>query len=167
VDEDRLMIGLSAAGLLAVGLLGLMVWKIVAGLVQYRRAERKAGRTVTHPEFGVLTFGFGSWDGVARKDGREIRFTVAGSESAPDEGLLAGVTDLLRRFAEFEGPALDVLVKQEANLRREDFSFYGLNFLWPERPRFCALEFVLKGDDEGVWRVEFEGDAVSWVGRDD
>ena len=167
MQNDTLIAGISAATLVAVGLVVFMVGKVLAGFVKYRREEKKAGRTLTHPEFGVLTFGFGSWDGVARRDGREIRFTVVGSESAPDEQLLERVKDFVARFPDFEGRALDALVNLDVRVRREDFSFYAVNFLWADRPNFCALEFALKGDEEAIWRVEFEGDVVTSTGRDD
>jgi hypothetical protein len=81
--------------------------------------------------------------------------------------LLERVKDFVARFPDFEGRALDALVNLDVRVRREDFSFYAVNFLWADRPNFCALEFALKGDEEAIWRVEFEGDVVTSTGRDD
>ena len=120
-----------------------------------------------HPEFGVLTLDSGLWSGEAQRGGRRIRFCIAGTDTAPDAGLLDRVCEFLGGLAEVERTALDFLRAPEASLRQREFEFYSLDFLWEDKPHLYALEFMLAGDDDGVWRVEFESGQPKFVGRDD
>lgn len=120
-----------------------------------------------HPEFGVLTCDSGIWSGDAQLDGRTVRFSVGGTEIAPDAGLLDRVRELLRRFPEVERSALDFLCAPDLRVRTEDFAFYSLDLLWADKPQQYTLEFTLAGDEDGIWRVEFEGDQPRFTGRDD
>jgi hypothetical protein len=49
----------------------------------------------------------------------------------------------------------------------EDFHIRGLCFLWPKRPEYFVVELGLKGDEHGIWKLEFEGDKVTHWSRDD
>lgn len=119
-----------------------------------------------HPEFGVLTFDAGLWSGVVRRDGRDVPFHTGGSESAPDAGLLRRVRDVLDRFPDVEREALDFLRSQSPGVSGA-FTLYALDFLWEDKPHLFALEFSLAGDDDGIWRVEFDNGVPKHVGRDD
>lgn len=118
-------------------------------------------------EFGVLTLDSGIWIGEAQRGGRSIRFCIGGSGTAPDDGLLDRVRELVRCFPEVENTALDFLRAQDASVRQGRFEFYSLDFLWEDKPHLYTLEFTLAGDDDGIWRVEFESGQPKFVGRDD
>lgn len=119
-----------------------------------------------HPQFGVLTLDSGVWSGIARQNDQEIRFYVGGTDSAPDAGLLQRVGELLERFPHVERAALDFIRSQSPAVTGE-FTFYSLDFLWEDKPHMFAMEFTLAGDDDGIWRVEFEHGQPKFVGRDD
>jgi len=119
-----------------------------------------------HPAFGVLTLDSGVWGGSTQHGGREIRFYVGGTETAPDAGLLQRVRDLVARLPEAERAALDFIRSQSPAVTGE-FTFYSLDFLWEDKPHIFAMEFTLAGDDDGIWRVEFEHEQPKFVGRDD
>src|SRR5262245_59209246 len=74
-----------------------------------------------HPEFGVLTLDSGLWSGQVQRDGRTIRFCVAGTETAPDEGLLRCARELVARFTDLERCALDFLRSQEPSVGQGEF----------------------------------------------
>lgn len=119
-----------------------------------------------HPEFGVLTFDSGLWGGIAQCDGRHIRFYTGGTESAPDEGLLRCVRELLARFADLERTAVDFLHSQSPGIAGT-LTFYSLDLLWEDKPYLFAMDFSLASDDDGIWRVEFEHGQPKHVGRDE
>ncbi|HSY17339.1 MAG TPA: hypothetical protein VK815_03355 [Candidatus Acidoferrales bacterium] len=120
-----------------------------------------------HPEFGVLVLDSELWSGKVHRDGRDIRFYVGGTATTPDDELLDRFRDLLGRFAEVERKALDFIRTKEPTVRLGDFTFYSLDFLWEDKPDIFAMEFERAGDDDGIWRVEFERGEPKFVGRDD
>ena len=75
--------------------------------------------------------------------------------------------EVVGRFSEIERRALDFLRAEEASVRQGEFEFYSLDFLWEDKPHLYALEFTLAGDDDGIWRGEFESGQPNYVGRDD
>src|ERR1043166_4249526 len=101
-----------------------------------------------HRELGVLTLDSGVWSGIARRDGREMRFYVGGTESAPDAGLLDRVVELLERFSQVEKAGLEFVRSQSPEVIGE-FTFYSLDFLWEDKPHIFAIEFTLAGDEDG------------------
>ena len=122
-----------------------------------------------HPEFGVLTLDSpgGLWTGYAQREGSSIRFYIGGTDTEPDAGLLDRVQEVVGRFPEVDGTALDFLGAQDASVRQGEFEFYSLNFLWENKPHIFALEFTLVGDDDGIWNVEHDSGHPIFVGRDD
>jgi hypothetical protein len=118
-----------------------------------------------HSEFGVLTFESGLWSGETQRDGRNIRFCIGGTDIAPNAGLLDRVRELVGRFPGIERTALDFLCAQDKGVRRGDFDFYSLDLLWENKPQLYTLEFSLAGDDDGIWRVEFENEQPKYRTR--
>ena len=127
----------------------------------------KAPVDFRHPKFGILTLDSGLWTGEALHEGRKIHFCIGGTETEPDAGLLNRVSELVGTFPEVERRALDFLRAQESSAAQGAFEFYSLDFLWENKPHLYVLEFTLAGDDDGIWRVEFENDQPTVVGRDD
>src|SRR5208283_3834350 len=94
-----LIIVLSVMLLLAVGVLVVGVGRIVYGIIHYYVRERQPVREVRHPEYGCLTGEGELWTGTARADGRQVRFTVSGTDLAPDDALLNRVGAIFSQFA--------------------------------------------------------------------
>ena len=120
-----------------------------------------------HPELGVLTLDCGVWGGSVQRDGRGVRFWVAGTETAPNSGLLGRVCSLLPRFSDAERKAMDFLLSNESELRQSRLDFYSVEFLWEDKPDDFAFEFLADGDDSRVWRVEFVAGQPIHTGFDD
>jgi hypothetical protein len=118
-------------------------------------------------ELGVLTLDSGVWIGTAWHDGRKLRFLVAGTDSAPDAGLLVRVRALLARFADTERKATEFLRSREPEVGKARLDFYSFDFLWEDKLEDFALEFLADGDDSRVWRVEFIAGQPSQTGFDD
>ena len=101
-------------------------------------------------ELGMLTLDCGVWIGTVDQDGRNLRFMVAGTEAAPDTGLLGRVHGLLARFTDTERIAMDFLRSRESKLHDAKLNFYSFEFLWEDRPDDFAFEFLAGGDDSRV-----------------
>lgn len=164
---NTLIILLAAALVLAVGILLFGVGRVVYGIAHYYLRERQPTREVRHPTYGLLTSEGGLWTGIARPSGREVRFTVGGTDSAPDDELLRRVDGIIGRFAEVERRAVEFLRAQEAEVRKAALELYGLDVTEEDHPDDFTLEFVADGEDSQVWRVEFEAGEPKRTGFDD
>jgi len=102
-----------------------------------------------HPQFGRLTHERGIWSGEAHRDGRDIRFSVAGDETKPDAGFLASMCDILPKFREVERLTLEYICGLEPSVRPEDFSFSELCLPWVDKRTDFVLTFALEGDAYG------------------
>ncbi len=164
---NTLIIVLAAALVLAVGILLIGVGRIVYGIAHYYLRERKPTHEVQHPTYGLLTGEGGIWSGTARADGREIHFTVVGSDSRPDDHLLRRVGGILGRFPEVERQAAEHLREHEAEIGKAALEVYGLDVTEGTRPDDFTLGFLADGDDSRVWRVEFQAGQPKQTGFDD
>ena len=93
-------------------------------------------------ELGVLKLDCGVWIGIVHQAGRDLRFIVAGTATAPDAGLLGSVRSLLTRFQDTERGALEFLRSRESELRQARSDFYSFEFLWEGKPNDFAFEFL-------------------------
>jgi len=167
VAGNTLIIVLAAALVLAVGILLFGAGRIVYGIAHYYLRERQPTREVRHPTYGLLTGDGGVWTGTARSSGWEVRFTVSGTDSAPDENLLQRVGDIIGRFPELERRAVEHLREHEVGIGKGALDVYGLDVAESDHPDDFTLEFVADADDSRVWRVEFEGGQPKRTGFDD
>ncbi len=158
---------LALALAVAVGWVVFHVGRVVIQIIREARTARRPTRQLQHPEFGTLTFESDLWTGQTQRDGRPIRFCVAGSESSPDASLIERLRAAIGRLPEFERAALEFIQTNEPKVRPGDFTFDSLDFLWEQKPDDFAMEFSLAGDEGGIWRVEFESGSPKSVGRDD
>lgn len=165
MPENSLLIGLSLALLLAVGLLVFGVGRVVYGIAHYYLRERKPVRQIRHAKHGLLAGEGGIWSGIAHPNDREVPFTLEGTEFAPDDLAMKEVDALIQRFAEVEKESLGFLRDQEAELRDVELEVYGLSVT--NKPDCFTLEFIAKQDDTVVWRVEFEQGKPISSGFDD
>lgn len=158
---------LSTMLVLAVGWVLFNVGRIVICIYRDARSEGQPPRQLQHPEFGTLTFEGKLWSGKIQRGGKVISFTVAGMASGPDAMLIERLRATAARLPELEREALAFLRGQAPAVCQGEFTFESLDFLWEERPDAFVLEFSLAGDDDGIWRVEFEAGRPQHVGRDD
>ena len=156
-------------------LLALVLLCKETSLLGQTSLPQKAGPATAKPlraefcdsELGVLTLDCGVWGGTVQRDGKEIRFHIAGTASAPDAGLVGRVGVLLVGFADVERRAMEFLRSREAALSHAQLSFYSFDFLWEGKPDDFAFEFLAGEDESRVWRVEFVAGQPSGTGFDD
>jgi hypothetical protein len=140
---------------------------------------RKA-KTAPPPEFhdaelGVLTGDSALWSGTITQNGTEICFTVAGTPTVPDQGLLDGVRNVVRKFPDIESAGLAFLRAQLADIWREEFpnimsmkfTISSLTFLWPDKPDCFYLEWFGDTDDDCLWIVHYESGKPKEAGIED
>ena len=153
--------------LLAVAVGGVLfsVRRIAFGIISQVR-KRKPTRTLQHPELGRLMLEGDLWTGQAQGNGQTIQFVIAGTESGPDSALVERLRGALARLSELERLAV-ARIRNECPAVKGEFTPDSLDFLWEQRPDFFVIEFTLKGDADGIWRVEFEKGRPFSVGWDD
>jgi hypothetical protein len=167
VAANPLIIVLAVALVLAVGVLLFGAGRIVYGIAHYYLRERQPTHQMRHPTYGLLAGDGGVWTGTARSNGREIRFTVRGTDSVPDENMLQRVGGIIGRFPELERRAVEHLREYEVEIGKAALDVYGLDVAESDHPDDFTLEFVADADDSRVWRVEFEGGQPKRTGFDD
>jgi hypothetical protein len=124
----------------------------------------------THSVLGQLTYREGIWDGSIQKNGAALEIALAGDENGP----FAAETDRLYRaiedFAALQELVADSLAEKLASVphaKSEDFRITGLWFLWPKRPDYFIVQLALRGDEWGLWKLEFESMQATYLSRDD
>ncbi|GDY21770.1 hypothetical protein LBMAG56_31170 [Verrucomicrobiota bacterium] len=167
MHANPLIVGLSVALFLAVGLLVFGVGRIVYGIAHYYLRERKPERQFRHPELGLFTSDDDLWMCEVRRDGRDIRIVVGGTESAPSEKLLAQGQEILGRFAEVEQRAIEFLRTREAEVLDGTLELYALDIIDEQRPDDFTFEFIDSRNGERAWRVEFVAGEPRHTGFDD
>jgi hypothetical protein len=115
----------------------------------------------------VLTGQSDIWSGTVIRDDIKIPFAVAGTLTAPDNGLLERVRYIVSRFREVEREGLAFLRSEVAEVGSSQFIFHGLEFLWEDKPDIYAMEWLADGDDSRVWRVNYEAGKPKEAGFDD
>lgn len=119
-----------------------------------------------HASLGLLSGEEGLWSGRVRQHGRDIPFTVGGTEAAPDPHLLDILLGLLMRLPDLKGSALQFLCPPEVPVEPSDFTLQSVDLLWPKKPECFTLVFTLEGDPGAIWRVEFVDGHPKYSGRD-
>ena len=123
--------------------------------------------TFQDQSLGKLIYDSELWTGKLKND---VYFFVAGNPERPDPLLLNSLKDLLKKFDKINLNALSYIKKQlepHQEIDINDFTNYAVDFIWDDHPELFALEYTMKDDLDGIWRVEFKnGNPVS-IGRDD
>lgn len=162
-----LIIFLSIFLFIAIVWVAVNVGRVVFSIIRdARRAKQNPPLHMQHPELGTLTFESDLWSGQMERDGKPIHFYIAGTESQPDGKLVDQLRAAISKLPELERAALEFIHAKEPDALG-DFTFESLDFLWEQKPENFAMEFALAGDDDGIWRVEFESGHPKSVGRDD
>lgn len=119
-----------------------------------------------HPELGLLKLEGPLWNGELVRDGRKIKFVIAGSRAGPDDRLLATLREIVGRLPERESLSRAFIASHDSRIDPGDFSFCSIDILWPKRPDCYYFEYKMAGDEYAIWRVEFQGNAPKYLGRD-
>jgi hypothetical protein len=120
-----------------------------------------------HPTMGSFRFEDSVWIANIPQGANTLALSIAGNDTAPDDGLVAAASVLLARFFEVKEEALAFLLEQEEAPSREDFICNGMELLREDCPNHFSLSFILFGDLGGLWRVEFEDGTPEFLARDD
>ena len=164
------IIVLSVTLLLAVGVLIFGVGRFIYGIAHYYLRQRKPLRKIQHPQLGLLTSAetdSSLWEGQARIDGRDIPFIIGGSETAPDERLVAQLQGIMARFGSLERQAVEFLRSRESEVRDAKLDTYLLDVTDERRQDDFTFEFIDSANDSQVWRVEFVAGEPRHTGFDD
>ena len=165
-----IIIVLSVALFLAVGVLIFGVGRIIYGIAHYYLRERIPVREIQHPQLGLLTSAgteSSLWEGRARIDGRDIPFVIGGSETAPDDRLVAQLQSIMARFGSLERQAIEFLRSRESEVRDSKLVTYLLDLSDERRHDDFTFEFIDSVNDSQVWRVEFVDGEPKRTGFDD
>jgi hypothetical protein len=166
VNETTLVIGLSVALLLAVGLLLFGVGRIFYGIAHYYLRERKPTRRFQHLDLGLFISDGEVWTGEVQQNGRSIRMLIGGTESTPSERLFGQAQSIVIRFSDVERRAIMFLLSRESDAHQPELTFYTLNITDEEHPDDFTFEFADSRDDR-VWRVGFISGEPNETGFDD
>ncbi|MGV3771650.1 MAG: hypothetical protein ACO1QB_02030 [Verrucomicrobiales bacterium] len=166
MDEKLLIGSLAVLAVFVLWLVFLFGRMIFSGIREEKR-RRETKRDYQSEKFGLLTSEMDVWSGKTNINGLEVPFSIGGSEESPDPKLLDRLESILSRFQQVHKIALDYLLKENPSSVPLEFSFLDIDILYPEDPDHFTFSFALKGDEEGIWRVEFENDSPVFTGRDD
>jgi hypothetical protein len=118
---------------------------------------------VQHPELGVLVYCCGIWFGTVQRRGRKEHFSVAGTDSAPDAGLLIRLVSFLARFDQVERMGSDFLRSREP-IGQAEMELYSFDLRCADKPDDFGLVFSANGDDSRQWHVTFEAGQPQYTG---
>ena len=127
-------------------------------------------RIITHNVLGQLTYREGIWDGSIQKNGAALEIALAGDDSGPFAEQANRLYRATEDFAAFEKLVADSLAEKLASVPEatpEDFRITGLWFLWPKLPDYFMVQLALRGDEWGLWKLEFESMKATFLSRDD
>jgi hypothetical protein len=166
--ETILTIAVILVALAAVSLVVYPVLRICIAIIRdkQRRAKKHSQRQLLHQQFGLITGEDQLWSGRTAWGRDSLEFVVAGDETGPDPGLIDVLSQRLASADCLRKAALEALSSEET-VEQEAFTLQSVDLLWEDKPDRLAMEFLMSGDPDGIWRVEFHGDQVVSVGRDD
>src|SRR5262249_16436515 len=123
-------------------------------------------RMITHNVLGQLTYHEGIWDGSIQKKGAALEIALAGAESGPFAAETGRLDRGIEDFAAVQKLVTDSLAEKLAavpDAKPEDFRITGLWFLWPKRPDYFMVQLALRGDESGLWKLEFESMQATYL----
>lgn len=134
--------------------------------------RRAAPPPLHHPRLGELRWQEeGWWEGACSVDSEtSLEFAVSGDREGPSDTLVSALEATLGRWREvnqrlqhFLGSQVPDWAASAADSPRP----ISLTYLWPAKPDCFAIELALEGDEEAIWRVEFERGEPKHLSRDD
>lgn len=149
---------------------------VVRDILRERRRARLPKPQITHPELGVLIFEESLWSGSITGPDGELEIYIGGDEAGPDAQLVENLRSTLQNLPTFRAAALDYIFHGDPENEVHDWSppvdpsmfrLENIGLLWEAKPRHFCMGFELKGDFDGIWRVEFEDGRPVYSARDD
>lgn len=126
---------------------------------------------IAHPALGTLTQeGEDSWQGSLERDGLTLEVVLAGDQDGPFPQQVARLRNVVDNFAACRQRVVDFLASELASVpetKPSDFYVTGLWFLWSDRPEYFIVQLALRGDEYGLWKLEFDGERPLFLSRDD
>lgn len=165
-----LLVAMSVALLLAVGILVVGIGRILLGIARHFLREQNPVRTLRHPRLGDLESDGSDptlWRGQLRGNGGPIRFCIGGSREGPDERMAGSLAGIAARLDAVEREAAEFLREREPEIGGATLDPYQLDFSDDRRPDEFTFEFVAGADDSRIWRVEFVDGKPTAHGWDD
>ena len=127
---------------------------------------------IDHPTLGRLEpQADGWWEGRrAVGGGRDIEFCIAGDKEGPAPALVTPLQRTLEDWSTVESKIRSFIEPRivdfpEASV--DDFSPTAVCYLWPRKPHYFMVDLCMKGDEYGIWRVEFDSGVIKCWSRDD
>ena len=123
-----------------------------------------------HPVLGELQFSDTLWEGKVESPRRRLEVAIVGTEQGPDADMLAALLGRLERLGELEQQVVSFLTSTLHDVPKTDaadFTMTSLDFLWKGDLGHFMVGLALKGDEYGLWRVEFVHGNPVFLGRDD
>ena len=127
-------------------------------------------RIITHSVLGQLSYQEGIWDGSIQKNGAALEIALAGDETGPFAEQTNRLYRAIEDFPAFQELVADSLAEKLGSVpdaKSEDFRITGLWFLWPKLPNYFMVQLALRGDEWGLWKLEFESMKATHLSRDD
>lgn len=123
-----------------------------------------------HPVLGELQFDESLWEGKVDCGGKRLKVAIVGTEQGPDADMLVAMLDRRERIGKLEEQVVSFLTSKLKDVPKADaadFTMTSVDFLWKGGPGHFMVGLALKGDEYGLWRIEFVHGQPAFLGRDD
>lgn len=125
---------------------------------------------IRHAELGELEWDAdGWWQGAVTIDGEDLAFAIGGDAKAPDPALVKALVATLKQGEDVIAAAKDFVVaaakKNRTRVDPDELEAMSIAYLWSAKS--FVIELELAGDEDAIWRVEFEDGVPKQIGRDD
>ena len=142
-------------------------------LSKFRGSEPET-KVVEHPNLGRLLWEREDWwKGEFVWNGQRITIFLAGHTEPNAESIekcveaVAMFDELNKRIRHFISSTLDEYGKIVKDMTSDDYVIVALNFLWPDKPDYCLVNFENDKDEFGLWNCELYNLEPRFLGRDD
>ena len=143
------------------------------GILSWLFGEREpAPEPIDHPILGRLKpQPEGWWEGrCSLGGGRDIEFCIAGDREGPAPALVSPLLETLENWAIVESKIRAFIEPRIVDFPQasvDDFSPAVVCYLWPRKPQYFMVDLSMKGDEHGIWKVEFDSGVIKYWSRDD
>jgi hypothetical protein len=132
--------------------------------------SRTPSPKMQHPVLGELQFEGCFWQGAADCGGMRLEVAIAGTKLGPDANALAATLGRLEQIDKLKDEVVSFLtssLKDVPEVDASELTMTSVEFLWRGDPGRFMVRLALKGDEYGLWRIEFVHGQPKFLGRDD
>jgi hypothetical protein len=143
------------------------------GILSWLFGEREPlPEPIDHPTLGRLEpRPEGWWEGKRSVGGElDLEFCIAGDKEGPAPALVSPLERTLEDWSTVESKIrlfIEPRIVDFPEASVDDFSPTCLLYLWPNRPQYFMVDLSMRGDEYGIWKVEFDNGVVKYWSRDD